>query len=105
MLQKSGIYGNRAPGLSMRSKVPRLHSTLKERPPERDALPKEKPKPRKKGDEDYSDEERVSGTVTHPFAKLICFAQPWYDTKHPDDWDSDDREEWAKIAKTRGDGF
>lgn len=47
----------------MRSKVPRLHSTLKERPPERDPLPKEKLKPRKKGDEDYSDEERVSQSL------------------------------------------
>lgn len=59
MIARVGIYGARAPGLSSSSKVPRLHTHLKERPPEPKALPKEKAKPKKKGEEDYSDEEKV----------------------------------------------
>lgn len=59
VMERKGLWGSHAPGLSNKASIPRLHQNLKSPPPPKPALPKEKAKPRKKGDEDYSDEEKV----------------------------------------------
>lgn len=82
VMEKTGVHGLHAPGLSARHKIPRLHTNLKPAPPAKKALPPVKT--RKKEQEVYSDEER-----------------PWYETKDPEEWDSDDREEWRKIVRKR----
>lgn len=60
ILEKTGLKGAQAQGLSNKAKLPRLHLNLKPPPPPKPALPKERTKPKKKGDESYSDEEKVS---------------------------------------------
>lgn len=59
-MAKRGIASYRAPGLSMRSKIPSLHTNLKPPPPAKKML-KEKPAKKKKGEESLSDSEKVRG--------------------------------------------
>lgn len=56
-----------------RGKIPRLHVNMKPAPPPKKALPKEKVK-KKKGDESYSDEEKVrlASLVDHPCSADAC---------------------------------
>lgn len=70
-MQKKGFAAYRAPGLSVRSKVPSLHTNLKP-PPAAKKLLVDKPKPKKKGDESYSDEEKVR---RFPFSLLLFDAK------------------------------
>lgn len=58
MMEKKALWGHRAPGLSSRVKVPRLHTNLKPPPPAKPPVPKEKARV-KKGHEVYSDEDKV----------------------------------------------
>ncbi|KAK4690319.1 hypothetical protein P7C70_g9615, partial [Phenoliferia sp. Uapishka_3] len=87
VMEKTGVYGYRPPGMSNKMKIPRLHANLKPPPPPKPPVPKEKLR-KKKGQEDYSDEDK-----------------PWYETKHPEEWDSDDREKFAKVQKRREKGW
>lgn len=57
-MARKGLATFRAPGLSARQRVPPLHTNLKPPPPAKKALPEKKVK-KKKGDESYSDEEKV----------------------------------------------
>lgn len=83
-MEKTGIHGLHSPGLSVRHKIPRLHTNLKPAPPPKKALPAVKTNSKKKEQEVYSDEER-----------------PWYETKDPEEWDDEDRAEWQKIVRRR----
>jgi hypothetical protein len=69
-MQKNGIANYRPPGLSVRSKVPSLHQNLKPPPPAKKMLV-DKPKAKKKGDESYSDEEKVR---SFPFFLLLSLS-------------------------------
>lgn len=57
-MAKKGLATFRAPGLSARQRVPPLHTNLKPPPPPKKALTENKVR-KKKGDESYSDEEKV----------------------------------------------
>ncbi|KAM0748406.1 hypothetical protein T439DRAFT_382245 [Meredithblackwellia eburnea MCA 4105] len=87
VMEKQKIWGHKRPGLSNKQRIPRLHTNLKPPPPPKPAIPKQKER-KKKGEEDYSDEEK-----------------PWYETKHPEEWDSDDREEFAKVQRRKERGW
>lgn len=71
VLQKTGVSGVLTPGLSNRASIPRLHMNLKPPPPARPALPKEKVK-KKKGDESYSDEEKVSDELMTSVSRVCA---------------------------------
>ncbi|BGP22674.1 hypothetical protein JCM10295v2_001565 [Rhodotorula toruloides] len=83
IMAKHGLATFRPPGLSNRAKLPPLHTNLKPAPPPKKILKEEKPKKKKKkGDESYSDEEK-----------------PWWETKDPEEWDSDDHRRWQKRQR------
>ncbi|GAA6047588.1 hypothetical protein JCM3770_001578 [Rhodotorula araucariae] len=80
IIAKRGLMTSRAPGLSARQKLPRLHANLKPPPPAKKILKDDKPKKKKKkGDESYSDEEK-----------------PWYERKDPEEWDDADHRRWQR---------
>lgn len=58
MMERKHLWGSKAPGMSNKARIPRLHTNLKPPPPPKPALPKEKVR-KKKGQEEYSDEEKV----------------------------------------------
>ncbi|GAA5932991.1 uncharacterized protein JCM15063_002262 [Sporobolomyces koalae] len=78
-----GIGSYRSPGLSVRAKIPALHTNLKPPPPAKKVIKEVRPvKKKKKGEESYSDEEK-----------------PWYEVKDPEEWDSDDCARWSRRQK------
>ncbi|GAA5837675.1 hypothetical protein JCM9279_006832 [Rhodotorula babjevae] len=83
ILAKQKLPTARPQGLSIRQKLPRLHTNLKPPPPPKAILKNEAPKKKKKkGDESYSDEEK-----------------PWFERKDPEEWDDDDHARWQKRCR------
>ena len=105
-MAKKGLATFRAPGLSAKQRVPPLHTNLKPPPPAKKALPENKVK-KKKGDESYSDEEKVR-KAGHAAGFPTCCGetdahyrrlQPWYKRKDPEEWDDEDHRRWQKRLR------
>ena len=106
MLQKTGLFGYRAPGLSSRQKIPSLHKNLQPPPPPKAALPMEKDRKKKK--EVYSDEELVSPSafvLQREDLTDASLSQPWYETKDPEEWDDEDHYKYQKMLRRKEQGL
>lgn len=88
ILHKLSNSGLRAPGLSAKAKIPRLHANLQAAPKARPVVPQAKVRP-KKGAKEYDSDEEV----------------PWYEVKPPEEWDSEDGRKYAKVLKRRERGW